>query len=243
MPASLARSLLSLVVPPVCVACREPELSGAAVCAECAAAMAPIAACCRRCGAPLPCAVDACSECRGRAFAFERAWAPFTYDGPARVVVLGLKGGAHTRAVEYMARAIVRRAPPGLLAGVLVPAPAHAERVRRHGQNHAHELAAAIGRMTGAEVSDALVRRPGGARQVGLERHARRANARGWIVAAGFGPAGAHAVVVDDVYTTGATLDACAAALLGGGAGAVNAVCFARTARGPAPVASRDSGA
>jgi predicted amidophosphoribosyltransferase len=242
-PGPLMRSLLSLVVPPLCVACREPELSGAAVCPSCAAGMEPIAACCRRCGAPLPCPVDACAECRGRGLSFARAWAPFAYTGPAREVVLALKARGLTAGAPYMATAIARRAPPGVLDGVLVPAPAHPERLRRHGHNQARALAAALGRITGLPVCEALVRRPGGRRQVGLERHARRANAQGWIAAGSGVPAGARAVVVDDVYTTGATLDACARALGAAGSGPVTAVCFARTVRGRVAVAPRAEGA
>ena len=237
MAGSLARSLLSLIVPPLCAACREPELSGAPVCPRCAAGMQPIAACCRRCGAPLPCPVDACSECRGRGLAFERAWAPFAYTGPAREVVLGLKGRGLTCVTSYMAATISRRAPPGVLEGVLVPAPAHPDRIRRHGHNQARELAEALRRLTGMPVRQALARRPGGRRQVGLERPARRANAQGEIVARDDLAAGARAVLVDDVYTTGSTLDSCAAALRAAGSGPVTAVCFARTVRAAVAVA------
>jgi predicted amidophosphoribosyltransferase len=230
---SIARSLLSLVVPPLCAACREPELSGAPVCPECAAGMQPIAACCRRCGAPLPCPVDACSECHGRDLAFERAWAPFAYTGPAREVVLALKGRGLTCVTSYMAAAMSGRAPSGVLEGTLVPAPAHPERIRLHGQNQARELADALGRVTGRPVRLALARRPGGRRQVGLERPARRANAQGIVAREDLG-AGTPVVLVDDVYTTGSTLDACAAALRAAGSGPVTAVCFARTVRGAA---------
>ena len=237
MAGSLARSLLSLVVPPLCAACREPELSGAPVCPPCAAGMQPIASCCGRCGAPLPCPVDACSECRGRGLAFERAWAPFAYTGPARAVVLGLKGRGLSCVTPFMAAAMSARAPTGVLEGVLVPAPAHPDRIRRHGHNQARDLAEALRRRTGMPVREVLARRPGARRQVGLERPARRANVRGGIVACAGLPAGARAVVVDDVYTTGSTLDACAAALRAAGSGPVTAVCFARTVRGAVAVA------
>jgi predicted amidophosphoribosyltransferase len=240
---TLARSLLSLLVPPLCVACREPELSGSAVCPSCAAALQPIAACCRRCGGPLPWALDACPECRGRALSFERAWAPFAYSGSARAVVLALKGRDLGAAAAYMAATIANRAPPELLSGLLVPAPAHPERMRRHGQNQAQVLARALGRQTGLPVRQALARRPGAPRQVGLPRTARRVNARGWIIPAGRVPGGTPAVVVDDVYTTGSTLDACAAALRAAGAGRVTAVCFARTVLAAAPVAPGPGGA
>ena len=69
--------------------------------------------------------------------AFERAWAPFAYTGPARAVVLGLKGRGLTCVTSYMAAADRARAPAGVLEGVLVPAPAHPERIRRHGHNQA----------------------------------------------------------------------------------------------------------
>jgi predicted amidophosphoribosyltransferase len=205
--------------------------------------MQAITTCCRRCGAPLPCDVDACTECRGRRLAFERAWAPFAYAGPAREVVLGLKSRGLTAGARYMAAAIARRAPPGALGEVIVPVPPHRERMRRHGHNQARELADALGRLAGLPVHDVLARRPGGRGQVGLERHARRANALGWIVASAGLPAGARAVLVDDVYTTGSTLDACAAALRPESRGPVTAVCFARTVRGAAPVAPRPGGA
>jgi len=242
MPGSLARSLLSLVVPPLCAACREPELSGAPVCPGCAAAMPAIGPCCRLCGAPFPGPVDACMECRGRRFAFERAWAPFAYTGSARRLVLGLKAGGLVRSAPWMAAAIAARAPPGLLGGVLVPAPAHRERLRHQGQNHAGELARALGRRTGLEVADVLVRRPGGRPQAGLAGSARRANVRGRVVVRGGAPPG-PAVIVDDVYTTGSTLDACAAALRAAGSAAVGAVCFARAVRGPPAVARAPGGA
>jgi predicted amidophosphoribosyltransferase len=243
MPGSLARSLLSLVVPPLCVACREPELSGASICPRCAARMEAIATGCRRCGAPGPCAVEACAECHGRGLAFERAWAPFAYTGLAREVVLGLKGRGLTDGASYVAEAIARRAPPGLLNGILVPAPAHPERMRRDGHNQARELARALGRVAGLPVRDVLARRPGGLRQVGLERHARRANAQGWILARVGLTGSSSAVVVDDVYTTGSTVDACAAALRAAGSGPVTAVCFARTVRARAAVARNPGGA
>jgi ComF family protein len=243
MPASLARVFLSLVVPPLCVACREPELSGAAVCPRCAAQMTAITTCCLRCGAPLPCSAPTCPECRARHLSFDRAWAPFTYTGPAREIVLGLKGRGLTAAARFMADAIARRARPPLPAGVLVPAPAHPERIRRHGSNHARALAQALGRVTGSPVRDVLARRPGGARQVGLERRARGANPRGSIRARTRLADRPSVVLVDDVYTTGSTLDACALALKAAGSGPVAAVCFARTVRAPGTVAGRSAGA
>jgi predicted amidophosphoribosyltransferase len=98
-------------------------------------------------------------------------------------------------------------------------------------------VAEALGRLTGLPVRDVLARRPGGRRQVGLERHARTLNARGGVVARAQPAPDAPVVLIDDVYTTGSTLDACAAALRAAGSGPVTAVCFARTVRGATAVA------
>ena len=158
-------------------------------------------------------------------------------------MVLGLKGRGLTCVTSYMAAAMSRRAPSGVLEGTLVPVPAHPERIRRHGQNQARELAEALGRLTGMPVRRVLARRAGARRQVGLERPARRANAQGGIVAHDHLAAGTPRVLVDDVYTTGSTLDACAAALRAAGSGPVTAVCFARTVRGAATLAPRPGAA
>jgi len=232
MPTLLDR-LVSLVAPPVCLACREPEPGGAAVCDPCRAWLVPLRdPRCGRCGTPAGAPVRRCSECRRRALAFRSAWAPFAYEATARRLVAGLKLRGATRAAAFMSAEIGSRAPPGLLSGVLVPVPAHPARRRRTGMNQAACLAAALGRRVGLPVAPVLVRARGSTPQVGLARRERLANARG-SVRARRAPPGGRLVLVDDVYTTGATLDACAGALLEGGADEVVAVTFARALRQP----------
>jgi ComF family protein len=132
-----------------------------------------------------------------------------------------------------MAAELAQRAPPDLLAGALVPVPAHPGRARRHGFNQALELARSLARITGCPSFDVLARE-GVRTQVGLERGARLRNARRSIRMRGGTarmPTGRSVTLVDDVYTTGATLDACAAALREAGAEQVFAVTFARAVR------------
>ena len=82
----------------------------------------PLGACCRRCGAPLPCAVDACAECRGRALAFDRAWAAFAYDGAARRSCWRSRRGGRTACAALMARGDrAARAPGGCCAARWCP--------------------------------------------------------------------------------------------------------------------------
>jgi predicted amidophosphoribosyltransferase len=95
--------------------------------------------------------------------------------------------------------------------------------------NQAACLAAALRREAGLPVAEVLRRAPGSRPQVGLARGARLANARGSVIARP--PPPGRLVLVDDVYTTGATLDACARALREAGARDVVAVTFARATR------------
>ena len=127
-----------------------------------------------------------------------------------------------------MAAEIAARVPAGLTSATLVPVPAHPRRRRKDGFNQAGALAGASGSRTGQPVRELMVRAGGVAPQVGLERSARFANAQGSVRARHVAGLPERAVVVDDVYTTGATLDACAAALRASGVAEVSAVTFAR---------------
>jgi len=172
-----------------------------------------------------------CHECRSRALGFDQAWSAFAYEGVAREVVGALKSRGALVLVSYIANEIAARAPAGLLAGTLVPVPAHARRRRSSGFNQAFEIAAALGCEGGLPVRDSL-RRVRAPAQVGLERRARLVNARGSASVRSGVAVPPRVVLVDDVYTTGATLDACAQALRQAGAEEVVAVTFARALRG-----------
>jgi ComF family protein len=228
---TLVDKLVSLVVPPLCVGCREPEFSGQAVCDRCQARLVPLPdPHCERCGAPVSSRSPRCHECRGRALAFRTAWAPFAYEGVARRVVSALKLRNATRGARFMATEVASRAPLGLLGGTLVPVPAHPSRTRRTGTNQAACLAGLLGRALTLPVSDVLERARDSTPQVGLARRDRLLNARRSVTAKRDPPPG-KLVLVDDVYTTGATLDACARALVAAGGEEVVAVTFARALR------------
>ncbi len=230
---TLGRALVSMVVPPLCGVCREPELSGAPLCRPCRAALVPLPdPRCGRCGAPGVRLTGACGDCRGRRLAFERAWSAYVYEGVARDLVAGFKSRGRTPLARFMAAEISRLAPEGILQGALVPVPAHPERRRRHGFNHAAEIAAALARATGMPRRDLLLRPHGMPTQVGLERRSRLRGARGSVSVRPQRETPSVAVLVDDVLTTGATLDACATALRRAGAKRIFAVTFARAIRG-----------
>ena len=229
---SLAQKLISLLVPPLCAACGEPELEGEAVCLECRSRLVRLrGSSCGQCGAPAAAACSSCPECRGRPLAFDSAWSSVAYEGVGRSLVSALKTRGALVVAGFMAREIAARAPSRLLSGdALVPVPGHAGRRRRHGFNHARSIATELGRRTRLPVLDLLTRERS-ATQVGLERRARLENVQG-SVRLGKGPVtGGRLVLVDDVYTTGATIDGCARCLLEAGATGVAAVTFARAIR------------
>jgi ComF family protein len=222
-------NLLSLVVPPLCAACRDPVLSGAALCRECRSRLVALPdPRCQRCGAPTPTAAAACRECRRRTLGFDRAWSAFAYEGVARRSVAALKLRGAVAVGRLMADELASRAPSDFLDGALVAVPAHRHRRRRHGFNQARVVTVALGRRIGSPVLDLLERIGPGRPQVGLERKARLLNARGSVHVPADSVAPRRVVLVDDVYTTGATLDACATALRAAGAAEVVALTFAR---------------
>jgi predicted amidophosphoribosyltransferase len=224
----LAR-LVALVVPPVCLACAAaPTPAHELLCGPCRRALPWLTGpCCPRCALPAPCA-----PCPARRAAHAAAWSPVAYAGPARDLVLALKARGALPAARLMAAQLAAGAPQGLLAGAtLVPVPAHPARRRARGHDQADTLVRALAARTGLPAARCL-RRHGGAgaaRQVGATRGARVAQGRHAIGVRGRPPP--IAALVDDVHTTGSTLDACARALRDAGTERVVALAYARTLR------------
>jgi predicted amidophosphoribosyltransferase len=219
------RRILDLLVPPACLACRAPVRAGSALCRQCRAGLPWLPARrCPRCGLPGTCGAG----CPARHAAFSRSWAPVAYDGSARALVHALKLRGMVAAADAMAAQIAAGVPPGMLAGgALVPVPAHPRRRRHRGFDQAERIALALGRRAALPVVPCLVRDGSAPPQAGAGRAQRLRNAGGVIRVRGAVPP--RAVLVDDVHTTGATLDSCARALLAAGCEVVVAVSYART--------------
>jgi predicted amidophosphoribosyltransferase len=217
------RLLLGVIAPPTCPACGD-VLPGThdALCATCARELPWLGrSTCPRCALPRPCA-----PCPGRARAWDRAWAPFAHDGPARALVGALKFRGLLAAAELLAAPLAAGARELLEDATLVPVPADPRRRRRRGFDHAALIAEALGGRTRRPVV-ACLERPPAPRQLGAPRQARlAAPVRTEPVVCGSVPR--RIVLIDDVHTTGATLHACARVLRVGGARTVHALTATR---------------
>ena len=240
-----ARLALDIALPTLCVACREP-VHGEGVCASCWANLSFIAKpCCPRLGIPFvydPGPELLSMEAIANPPAYQRARAAVRYDEVARTLVHALKYQDRTDLASAMGRWMARAGREMLeTADLLVPVPLHWRRAwhRRYYQSGA--LARVVERQSGVKLKGELLRRVRATeQQVGLSRSQRASNVQG-----AFGVSadqrseiqGRRVVLIDDVLTSGATVDACARALLRAKAAQVDVLVFARVVDPPkAPI-------
>jgi competence protein ComFC len=182
---------------------------------------------CGRCGLPTAVAVPVCGACKNVDFAFETARAPLRYEGVGKEIVHALKYRGYTPVVGRLAVPLLAEAVVGGRFDAVVPVPLHRSRLRRRGFNQAALLARGLARRINSPVSDTLQVVRSTRDQVDLSAAERRENVAGAFSARS--RARGRLLVVDDVFTTGATTTACAAALLRAGAAEVHAVTLCRT--------------
>ena len=231
-----SRLALDIALPTLCVACREP-VDGEGVCAACWAKLSFIAPpYCPRLGIPFvydPGPELLSMEAIANPPAYQRARAAVRYDDVARTLVHSLKYQDRTDLAPAMGRWMAR-AGKELLdeADVLVPVPLHWRRGWSRRYNQSGALARVISRQSGVKLAaEALRRVRPTEQQIGLSRPQRAANVQGAFKVAperSAEIAGRRVILIDDVLTTGATVDACARALLRAKAAQVDVLVFAR---------------
>ncbi len=218
--------LFDLLLPRRCVAC---GVAADILCPSCLLELRPLGTpCCGCCGAPTAWAVPRCRECARRRPAFTSARAAVTYGGPARALVRAWKERGVRRVAGLAAELVIAHVERPA-ADVITYIPPDAVRQLQRGHHPAQGLATELGRRWEIGVAPLLARQRPIARQTGLSSAERRRNVRGAFAATPGCPVGV--VLVDDVYTTGATASAAALALRRAGSEDVRVVTFARTTR------------
>ena len=225
----LRRVLLDLLFPPRCASCGR---AGDWFCASCRAHVQPLPPLvCAHCALPLA-AGSLCERCRREPSSLVRIRAAACYAGPLRAAILRLKFHGWQAVAEplgeYLWQAWQQEPLP---VEALVPVPADGARLRARGYNQAALLAHVLARRVGKPVWDgALARTRPTARQVELTSAQRWQNVAGaFRCQDGTLVHGRAVLLIDDICTTGATLEACGAALRAAGARAVWGLVLART--------------
>ena len=228
--------LIDLIYPPRCPLCGEGLAAQGGLCASCWQELAipgePACALCQRPFAGGMPQGTICAPCLAQPPRHDGIAAGTLYNHASRKLVLAFKHGRRIALAPLLARLVAARLPELDGEWLAVPVPLHRLRLWRRGFNQSALLAREIARLSGAEVLvDGLVRRKATPMLGGLGRKARARALAGAIAVHPRRAArlkGARVLLVDDVMTSGATSDACVAALKRAGAERVVVACFAR---------------
>ncbi len=222
------RWLLDLFLPPQCIVCGKVEIW---LCESCAQTLTPYqGACCPRCGSPTEQEPTLCENCRSNPLKVAPIRSAFILQDTVRDAVHALKYRGGRRIATQLAPHMKRAWDNATMeSDMLVPVPLHTEREARRGYNQSALLAIALGKQINIPVDvNALTRMRNTRSQTHLGFEERQTNVRGaFTVTGGVNITNKRVTLIDDVATTGATLNACAEALLARGAGQVNAFTLA----------------
>ena len=232
----LLSGLLDVVYPPACLGCGTLLEATRDFCSECELTVERLEGrpACPRCGEPRP-QLETCVRCRSQPPPFSRAFSAFLHQGAVARAVHRFKYEDHpelapglVELLAYEGRDFLLEAPSTLCA-----IPLHPRRFRARTYDQARLLAGCLGRLTGRSVLHHALRRTRVTRrQVGLDEKGRELNVAAAFAADADAVRNRSILLLDDVFTTGATARAAAHALKVAGAAEVAVVTLARAAAG-----------
>jgi ComF family protein len=233
------RHAVDFALPPRCPGCGLVVEDAHRFCLDCWQQLTFLGEpCCARCGLPFDYEAGAdveCGACMAHPPAFDRLRSAVAYGEIARKVALKLKYSGRPAVADTLAHFMRRHLDPDEPQAVLVPVPLHRWRIWKRGYNQAALIARALSRRSGIPADLALIERVKATPPLkGLGRGERALAVRGAFRmsdAAKRRANGRTVILVDDVYTSGATASACAKILKRGGAARVNILCWARVVR------------
>jgi ComF family protein len=221
--------LTALLLPPRCLVCGEPGSAGRDLCAACALTLPWALDACHRCALPLPAGTGLqllCGMCQQGPSPLQQVRATFLYAAPVDGLLRRFKFHQDLAAGRLLSQLMLARRDPPPATAALVPVPLHRSRLRQRGYDQGRELARPLARALHLPLCAALHRTRATAAQSELDATTRRRNVRGAFTVTA--PLPAHVTLVDDVMTTGATLQAAASALRRAGVERVDAWVCAR---------------
>ncbi|MFC0676303.1 ComF family protein [Lysobacter korlensis] len=228
-----------LLWPSRCLVCGEPGSEALDLCDACEQALPRNHSACGSCAIPLPMPAPACGAClrrsgwlarRGSGSAVAAVHAPFVYARPLDRLLPRYKFHDDLAAGRLLAQLMTQALASAPRPDALIPVPLHRSRLRRRGYDQALELARPLAGALGLPlIAEALVRTRATDAQSCLSASHRRRNLRDAFAVRPGARLPAHVVLVDDVMTTGATLQAAASALRRAGVARVDAWVCART--------------
>ncbi|HJU07549.1 MAG TPA: ComF family protein [Rhodanobacteraceae bacterium] len=215
--------------PARCLLCGVRGARGTGLCEACASELPRNDRCCARCALPMELSAPLCGRCARRAPQWDSAWAPFRYEYPLDRLEARFKFGGDLAAGRVLAQAWCESIAPSDLPQAIVPVPLHRARLRSRGYNQSLELAKPLSKSLHVPLlRDALQRTRATAAQSELTAVQRRRNVRGAFVAHFDHDPPQHLAILDDVFTTGATLAECARVLKRAGVKRVDVWALAR---------------
>lgn len=230
----IGSKLIELSYPPTCLLCGAAGQTDRDLCAGCAADLPRNLNACVCCALPFECSMPAetlCGRCQQQPPAFEHCLTAFRYTHAVPMLIRGAKFHRRLNAARLLGQCLADRVhDAGLEApDLLIPVPIHRARLRERGYNQSHEIARVLGREFGVPIDvSSCARVLATSAQTGLDEHARQCNVRGAFVTTGIFRQ-ARLAIVDDVVTTGSTVNELAQVLLRAGAARVDVWAVART--------------
>lgn len=224
---------LDLIYPPFCVACKQS--SGSYLCPTCLEKIVLLTPpYCRKCGGLCPGNVYLCPDCLVREYSFDSSCSAGVYEGALQDAIHALKYDGHIALADTLSELMIRAFPATFLArhtDVVVAVPIHHSRLLERGFNQSEELARRLCKAVSLPIeSRVLVCRRKTSHQARLPKESRAVNIEGAFEVRNAGAIqGKRVLVVDDVFTTGATMNEAARALRDAGALEVRGFTLARS--------------
>ncbi|OQW95927.1 MAG: hypothetical protein BWK79_00755 [Beggiatoa sp. IS2] len=222
------RHLLNKLIPQSCFLCRTngPQF----ICADCLADLPYQQQGCHRCARPLVTDDYLCTTCQAHPPVFEHAQTVFTYRYPIDKLIHAAKYSGNFGVLFLLGEIMATHLHIDNRPEVLIPVPLHPRRLRQRGYNQSLELAKIVARHTGIPIDyKACVRQRYTVPQVSLQRLQREENIRGAFRVQSASLKWTHVAILDDVMTTGSTVQELARVLTAAGVKRVEVWCCART--------------